>query len=346
MPISRPWPWTTTAAQRRSLLRLIIVATEEKVPLDELIEAWAADETGLQQQRLYRLADRLNSGVALPDAVEEVRGVLGDEEMLAIRFGAQSGTLAASLRDMLARTDDDRAAGAARWRKGFIYLWLLSAVAFVIVTFIQVKIVPALIQIFNEFDLSIPASLQWSIDFAAFVASYWYLFALAAIALFWLIFASWPGRRLRRRILGTLQPLRELRIADVLQKLSVATQAGRPISGALSTLARYHFDPVLRNELLFVRNEMEHGADVWQSMASRGLLTRPEVQVLETSERLGNRPWALHQLALVKRRHTERRFARWSQLVLPVIVLLMGAFVLLQAFGIFGALSGLIESLV
>jgi MSHA biogenesis protein MshG len=328
------------------LLRLIVVASEEKLPLDELIEAWAADETGLQQQRLYRLAQRLKAGSSLTDAVEEVRGVLGDEEMLAIRFGSQSGTLAASVRDMLEQPEFERALGTARWRKGLIYLCLLVIVGFLIVTFLQVKIVPALDQIFEEFDMDIPAALRWSTDIASFVTNYWYLFALAILAVFWLVFASWPGRRLRRRILGSvLQPLRELRVADVLQKLSVATQAGRPISGALSTLARYHFDPVLRNELLFVRNEMEHGADVWQSMASRGLLTEPEVRVLETSERAGNRPWALRELALVKRRHTERRFAKWSELVLPVIIMLMGAFVLLQALGIFGALTKLIESL-
>jgi len=34
----------------------------------------------------------LKTGTPLPDAVEAVPGVLSDEDVLAIRFGAQSGT--------------------------------------------------------------------------------------------------------------------------------------------------------------------------------------------------------------------------------------------------------------
>ena len=106
------------------------------------------------------------------------------------------------------------------------------------------------------------------------MANYWYIFLLAIMAVYWLLFSSWPGRRLRRTILTrVIRPLRELHTADVLEKLGVAIEAGRPIAGALSTLARYHFDPTLRHQLLYIRNEVEQGADVWQSMAAIGLLS-------------------------------------------------------------------------
>jgi type II secretory pathway component PulF len=119
--------------------------------------------------------------------------------------------------------------------------------------------------------------------------------------------------------------------ADVLQKIGVALRAGRPVASALSTLARYHFDPTIRHKLLFVRNEVEHGADVWQSLTSVGLLTRPEVKVLTTSQRVGNRPWALSELVAGKQRRTTRRWERRAVLLLPVLLLVMGAFVLVQA---------------
>ena len=84
---------------------------------------------------------------------------------------------------------------------------------------------------------------------------------------------------------------------------------------------------------------MEQGADVWQSMAKLGLLSAPEVRVLETAERVGNRPWVLHQLALLKKRRTMRRLAHWSELALPLVIVLMGAFVLFQALGVFSSLD-------
>jgi type II secretory pathway component PulF len=139
--------------------------------------------------------------------------------------------------------------------------------------------------------------------------------------------------------------MRDLRIADVLQKLGVAIRAGRPLEGALSTLARYHFDPVLRHQLLFIRNELEQGANIWQSMRNVGLLNPQEMRVLESSERVGNRPWVLNQLAQLKKRRTTRRLANWSQLALPLVIILLGGFVLLQALSMFQSLFRIVYSL-
>jgi general secretion pathway protein F/type IV pilus assembly protein PilC len=139
--------------------------------------------------------------------------------------------------------------------------------------------------------------------------------------------------------------VRELHTADVLRKISIATTAGRPVSGALSTMARYHFDPTIRHNLLFVRNEVEQGADVWESMRAADMLTPPEVRVLATAERVGNRPWALKQLAFAKIRRTRWRLERLSELVLPAVVILIGAFVLIQALSIFLLLTQLIHEL-
>jgi hypothetical protein len=76
-----------------------------------------------------------------------------------------------------------------------------------------------------------------------------------------------------------------------------------------------------------------------------GLLNPREVRVLESAERVGNRPWALKQLALHRKRQTTRRISRWTDLALPLAVLLMGGFVLFQALGVFGPLISILQSL-
>src|SRR6476620_2125190 len=86
------WPWYTTAAQRRGLLRVIAVGIEEKLPLVPLLQAWMEDERGAQRDRLRRLIRLLNDEVSIADAVEQVPGILRDEDILAIRFDAHSGT--------------------------------------------------------------------------------------------------------------------------------------------------------------------------------------------------------------------------------------------------------------
>src|SRR5262245_50701315 len=99
------WPWYTTAAQRRSLLRMIAVSIEEKLQLVPLLEAWVEDERGAQRARVLRLIRILNEGTPVADAVEQVPNILRDEDILALRFDAQSGTLTTAVRQALSASD-------------------------------------------------------------------------------------------------------------------------------------------------------------------------------------------------------------------------------------------------
>jgi type II secretory pathway component PulF len=327
------------------LLRLLVAAVDENLPLPPLIEAWAADEYGIQHQRLLRLATLLRKGAPLPEAVEQVPGVLSEEDVLAIRFGAQSGTLVASMRERVDKRAETQPIVSPRLRKSLVYIAALLLVGLVITTFLQIKIVPEFEKIMQEFNMNVPRPMRWSIAFSRFFVDYWYLFVLAVLAFSWFVFSPWPGRRMRMRLFGPLyRPLRELHFADVLEKLSVTAEAGRPIAGAISTLARYHFDPALRRRLLFVRNEIEQGVDAWQSMQSVGLLSPQESHALATADHLGNRAWVLNRLADVKKRRTTVRLSRASDLILPIVILLAGAFVLLQAASIFSSLVEIVYS--
>lgn len=340
------WARNTTRAQRQSLLRLIAVATEENLPLGALIETWAEDERGVQKGRLRRLAKLLQAGTPLPDAVEEVPNVLTDEDVLDIRFDAQSGTLTGAVRAALEESKPAPTNRPNRFRKTIIYCCTLVLLAVPIVTFLQLKIMPDFQKISVEFSLEPPEVVQWYLWMSMFVVNYWWLGALVLIGLLATLFSARPGRFVRHTVFGRLlRSLRELRAAEILQKLSVATRAGRPIPGALSTLARYHFDPVIRHKLLFVRNELEQGADVWLSMTAVGLLTPPEVALMKSAERVGNRSWILKQLADSKKRRTSRRLEKMADVFLPVMVLLIASFVLFQALTVFLPLTQFVYGL-
>jgi type II secretory pathway component PulF len=283
----------------------------------------------------------------LPEALEQVTGALSEDELLAVRFGVQSGTLAASVREEL---DDALLISARRpsWLRQVIgYGVVITLIAVLLITFLQVKIVPEMSQIHREFSLEQSSVTIWTQRLNDALVNYWWLGALVAVIALAVIFSAKPGRFVRHSMLGRLlRSLREIRSADVLRKLSVTTRAGRPVVGALSTLARYHFDPITRHQLLFARNEVEQGADVWQSMATAGLLTPPEMRLLHTAERVGNRVWVLKQIALAKKRRTAHRAEKWSQLALPALVLVLGSIVLIQALTVFLPLIQLIDSLV
>jgi general secretion pathway protein F len=337
------WPWYTTAGQRLALGRLLAVATEENLPLVPLLESWQDDESGLQRYRLRRLVRRLKEGRSLADALEEIPGILREEDVLAIRFDSQSGTRTAAVRAAL---DGAFVTADAKSKvlRALIYFCTVLPAGLLVASFTQMSIVPVLLKIFHEFGAQLPPALRWAAGWGGMPGGWW-LLILAVLAVGLWMYATRKGREVRRSLFGRFfRPLHHLRSADVLQKLSIATASGRPLSGALSTLARYHFDPSIRGQLLFVRNEVEQGADVWHSLRAVGMLSPQEVHLVESSERLGNRTWVLERLVEAKARRTGRRLARAAELVLPAFVLLMLLLVVFQALTVIQPLVELIEA--
>jgi len=340
--IGRVLPLRVTVDQRKALLRLIAISLEEKLPLVPLLTTWAADERGWQRRRLRRLAAVMRDGAALPDALEQVPGVLSDDEVLAVRFGSQSGTLAPTIRRML--DEQDLMSIEARrelWGASF-YFWYMVFFGGLILTFFQLRIAPVFIKMRSDYGAESSRSFDLLQAIARFVVSVgWFVVPLTLLGL-WLMFATRLGRRFRS---GLLSPIRKWHAAEVLQLLGISIDAGRPLAGSLSTLARYHFDPTMRHRLLVARNELEQGVDPWESLAAVRVMTPAERRVMETATRVGNRAWVLNELAQAKKGRVRRQFDGWVRWSIPAMVFGMGIVVFCQAAAVFSTLVQISESI-
>jgi len=340
------WPLGTTASQRQALLRLVAVATEEQLPLLPLLEKWIEDEWGLQRRRLTKLARLLAQGRPLTEALEIVPGVVRDEDLLAIRFDAQMGTRSAAMRAALSDETSRQSETTPLLERAAIYFCVLIPIGLLLIAFTQINIVPVMARIFQEYDMALSPALAWSQNARGTLFIYLSIAAITLIGLLWWMFATRSGRPVRYALFGRLlRPWHGRRTSGVLRNIAAAAAAGRPISGALSTLARYHFDPTIRRELLFVRNEVEQGADVWPSLAGVGLLTQPEAQLLQGAPSSGDLAWMLNQVADVKERRTERRTTWIAEFAMPLVVAAMASLVIFQALTVIDPLTRILDHL-
>jgi type IV pilus assembly protein PilC len=322
---------------------MIAVSSEERIPLAPLLKAWQSDERGAQQYRLSRLVNLLDLGVPTADAVEQVPGVLNDEDILAIRFDSQNGTVTHAIRNRLTQPEQLEAERSPRVRSTIYYFWVMILLGTPIVAFVQIKIIPAFRQIFQEFSLSLPPVTENYLAISNLLTQWLPAILLIAVVLSFVF--AWPGRGARRAIVRLFSPLRVRYRANLLRLIGIAINAGRPVSSAVSTLARYHYDSTIRHKLLFVRNEIEQGADPWDSMRDVELLSSADVRALQLADRIDNRSWVLNQLASAKVRHSSQWLNRLSEFALPAAVLAMGLFVFFQFLALFAPLVNLIYSL-
>lgn len=344
--VSRWWNRDWYSASQTSLVRLLAVAHREQLELAPLIEQFSKEHRGVRKLRLRNFHQRLAASGSLPDALEQSPELLPDEDVLAIRFGTQTGTLSSTFEELLERRTSGRAVHAVNRHNAFLYAGGMALAIVLALVFMMLFIAPMFRDMFEEFGLNLPpalGALEW------LCRTLWVSLPLLIASLLMVAVLIWlmkPIRLLRRALASRLfEPTRQLRNVQLLRLLSTAVEAGRPVSGALSTLARYHFDSNIRVKLLDARNEIELGAETWRSLADRKLLNAAEFQAIVSEESAASRAWLMRRLADRKEAIVMHRRAMVSTLFHPAVVLVAGAIVLWIFVAFFGVLVTMIVSL-
>lgn len=339
-------PRDDEAGQQWAFLRLLAVAADQKLPWAPLVASWADDHSGRRRRRLFRLARRLEEATPLADALEQTPGALSADATLAVRFGMQSGMLAETLRSTAARERGVQNLIATRWRRMFYYLGVLILIGAAFGAFITHKIFPSFIQIYADFQIRLPTLFNLWLAAVNFAETYVLLVPVLLVLFAALYYSPRVEQTVRRIWLPRVsRSAASLGVAQLLELLAVAIRTGRPLQGAVSTLARYHDDPRIRRKLLYIRNEVEQGANLWATAARSGLLSRAEVEAIEKSATAAGRAWAMERLAATRRVRVAERLETMLDMLHPAAVLLVAAFVLTMALATLLPLIELIHSL-
>lgn len=326
------------------LLQLIQSSLFAKADLAPLLAAYAEEQRGFARFRMRKFAGRVQQ-CSLIDALEQTPDVLPDDAVLAIRLGSQMGTLRESL-EMLITTYQQKLASQSKESRGWMaYAVTSGLIILLILTFINSKIIPTFYKMWEEFGIDLDSRLLMIKRFNDFTASGGGLlifFLLLLVAAFW----SGTLRRLISRFLPMLRPDQGLKIkSSLLRMIALNIEHGKPMSGMLSTLAKYHYNRKARHNLLVARNEMDHGTEQWESLKGTGLLSVGQAKAIVECKDSRSRAWIMARSADEIDRTIACRERRRLALVHPLATLVVGGVVLIAGYVGFGVLVQLIQSL-
>ena len=318
--------WWSNESQimvQKSLLRLLLFAHQNRLELPRVVRNFANEHRGLRRLRLLILARRLGRGLPLVEAVEQTPGILDEQNVLALRFASQLGVFTDSFCDRLQAIDRDRANAVAGLRRVSMYAMAMLLVLACYLIFTGSLLSPHMIGLANEYGLR----SSW-VDFNNVMLGNWGWCLILATSLigFWIgiLFLSSDARRFLRKRLRRMSHRLGLtsHTAELLSLLSHAAEQGRPISGSLSTLARYHYDRLIRLQLLFIRNEVEQGAEVWNCFKDAKLITAEEAEAIRECPDSRSQGWLLRQLSETRTAGVTARYRTLAALAHPLVTIM------------------------
>jgi type II secretory pathway component PulF len=341
------WSWDREEEVQLGLLRILAIAQRETLPVAELVQAYADEHRGVTRFRLRRLSKRLRDQPVI-SALEQTPHVISADAMLALRVGHHQGMLPQVYE--LLKEQGRHCASYARgvlWQS-FWYMLLVITACLLVVFFMKQLIAPTFVEIREQiFDRSIfeqdgEVAAAW--QYFQFPAESW-LAGLGLVVLSLVVLELIPTLRRKlvewgSRLFGLFGQHRQ---SQLLRLFALAKQAGRPIPGTMSVLGRYHADATMRRRLLYARNEVEQGVDIWESLVRADIISAEEAKLIEQGSASQLEAWVLEQLADRNRRHRENRLSFWAIVAQPFCVLLVGAFVYLVTTRFFIILRGFVE---
>jgi general secretion pathway protein F len=324
--------------QKQALWTTLSLAAEQGAPLAPMAWAFADEQSGLISLSARELAQQLAAGADLATASAWCKRALPADAPLVVRVGMDLGDLHGAL--LAARG----ASGSARPLMPASVIWLLLFLpaALLCITFMQVKIMPSFVRIFDDFSTELPPLTRMLIDGSS--ASYLPLVLLVVVGLTLFVWLQWRGT-LQPRLPGMKRILRWIEFAPLLRILALVTQRGQPLAASLESMARLHPRAWVRRRLRKTVRDVQLGSTWQASLRRHRLLGDGDLAVLAAAERNGNLPWALSEMGESMQRRADFQLRVFGEFAFPLLLTLVGLTVALLAVAYFLPLVNLIIGL-
>ena len=251
-----------------------------------------------------------------------------------IEAGEHSGKLSDVL-ERLADYTESRESLRNTMLTAFIYPALVMTLAFVIVTFLLVYIMPQMTRVFSSVGQTLPLATRILIATSDFVRSYG-LLTLAAVAAAvvaaWFMLRDqglrtrWHGWLLRLPIVGRL--IRGVNAARFADTLGILTTAGVPLLASLQSAAAVLTNLPMKGAVEEAVRRVREGAALAPALGTAKLFPPLVIHLIASGEATGRLDTMLARAAEAQSRELENWVRRFTALLEPLLILAMGGIVL------------------
>ncbi len=322
------------------------------MPLTVALNSMTHLETrGIPAEVTRDLKQEVTEGRSLSDAMARQPEIFTDLYVNMVRAGETSGALVPVLRRM-ATHFQTFAEVQAKFKSAMIYPVMVICVGILLITFFMTVMMPKFIEIFNGFNIELPLPTRFLIGVSAMFTSYWWLMGLVILALIVLFkrfqSSAAGGRKLDewRMQLPVFGKVVQINLfGQFARTLGTLLQNGVPVLTALKITEQVMSNRLIREAIAKTREAVTDGKTLAQPLAQSKLFPQLMIDLVRIGEETGDVPGSLNNIADTYENELQIALRVMSDLIGPVLIIVMSLVVGFLLLSIFLPLFRLISSI-
>ncbi len=288
---------------------------------------------GALKNTLITVADDVEGGMTFSEALGKHPRAFDKLYVNMVRAGEIGGVLDA----ILQRLADFREKSQRLKKKilgAMVYPAAVLTVATVIVALILYFIVPKFKEIFNEFDVALPAVTVLLLRISDFIKTEWYWGILGIVGIFVLIKAIGATRsgryaidkiKLKLPLFGTI--INKSVIARFTRTLGTLVASGVPILEALNITKETAGNAVVSRAIGNVHDSIREGESIAEPLAQSKICDDMVVNMIDVGEETGDLDKMLMKIADQYDEDVDVAVSSLTSLIEPIMIIILGVIV-------------------
>ena len=324
-----------SAADLSLFTRQLATLVRAGLPLEEsLLAVSQQTERARMQSIVIGVRSRVMEGHTLADGLADFPRVFPEIYRATVAAGEQSGHLDAVL-ERLADYTESREEIRQKVLGAMLYPIALTVMCFGIVSALLVYVVPKVVNVFETQHAELPIMTRALIAVSNFFRSYG-IWLLIAVAIASFLVARWlrnPGPRRRFHLWLLRVPLmgkltRGFNTARFTRTLSILSASSVPVLEALRIAGEVVTNLPMRDAVIEASQRVREGAAIGRSLAASRLFPPMTIHLISSGEASGELESMLDRAALSQERELDGLLTALVGLLGPLLIVLMGLFVM------------------
>jgi type II secretory pathway component PulF len=291
------------------------------------------ESKGIPAEVTRDLKQEVTEGKGLSDAMAKQPRIFSDLYINMVRAGEQSGSLVEVLRRM-ATHFQQFAEVQAKFTSALIYPAMVCCVGAGIIAFFMFFMMPRFMEIFNGFGVELPLPTRILMSFSTFLINFWWVLGLliiVAIILFKRFQATVEGARkldewkMKAPIVGKVVKLNLF--GQFARTLGTLLQNGVPVLTALKITEQVLPNRLIKEAIAKTRDAVTDGKTLAQPLAQSKIFPQLMVDLVRIGEETGDVPGALNNLADTYENELQIGLRVMTQLIEPILIIVMAIIV-------------------